>query len=95
MRALPLLVLFLLPACAATTDELFTKANISGDFSAVNARLEAEAVNETGTPPANCRSGSVLVCETSHVETCSCEPITQFHDLQREVFIQRGKKYGH
>jgi hypothetical protein len=93
MRALPLLVLVLLPACATTTDELFTEANISGDFTAVNARLEAE--NEEMIRPANCRAGSVLVCEPSRVETCSCVPTVRFHDLQREVFIQRGKKYGH
>jgi len=58
MRALQLLVLFLLPACAATTDELFMEANISGDFTAVNARLEAEAENEIGTPPGNCVSSA-------------------------------------
>ena len=95
MRALLLLVLFMLPACAATTDELFTEANISGDFSAVNARLEAEAEDQEEMRPAKCRGPSVLVCETSHVETCSCVPTVQFHNQQRDAFVQRGKKYGH
>ena len=88
MRALHLLVLLLLPACAATTDELFTKANISGDFTAVNARLEAD----DEPPSANCRDGSVLVCETSHVETCSCVSNDRFHDRYKELRIQRGNK---
>ena len=93
MRALPFFVLFLLPACATTTDELFTKANFSGDFTAVNARLEAE--NEIETGPANCRDGWVLVCETAHRETCSCVPIHRFHDRYRESLTRRGinKRY--
>ena len=88
MRTLHLLVLFLLPACTSTMDDLFMKANDSGDFSAVNARLEAE----DEPPPANCRDGSVLVCETSHVETCSCVPTHRFHDRYTEARIQRGNK---
>jgi len=90
MRALPFFVLFLLPACATTTDELFTKANFSGDFAAVNARLEAETDIETG--PANCHDGSVLVCETAHVETCACVPNYRFHDQYRQSLSQRGNK---
>jgi hypothetical protein len=89
MRTLPLLVLFLLPACAPTTDELFIKANISGDWTAVNARLEAEDEPQ----PANCRSGSVPVCETSHVETCTCVQSAQFFDRFRESHTQR--RYNH
>jgi len=90
MRALPFFVLFLLPACATTTDELFTKANISGDFTAVNARLEAENEIETGQP--NCRGGMVLVCETAHAETCSCVPNHRFHDRYGESLTRRGIK---
>ena len=93
MRVLPFLVLFLLPACATTTDELFTKANFSGDFTAVNARLEAENEIETGQP--NCRDGMVLVCETSYTETCSCVPNHRFHDRYRDSLSRRGNKNRH
>jgi len=86
MRTLPLLVLFLLPACAPTTDELFIKANISGDWTAVNARLETEDEPQ----PANCRDGFIPVCEVSNIETCTCVPNYRFHDRQRELRIQRG-----
>jgi len=85
MRALPLFVLFLLSACAPTTDELFIKANISGDWTAVNARLEAEDTPQR----AKCRDGSVLVCEVSRVETCTCVLNDQFHDRHREMMRQR------
>ena len=90
MRALPFFVLFLLPACATTTDELFTKANLSGDFTAVNARLEAENEIETGL--ASCREGMVLMCETSYAEICSCVPNHRFHDRYRESLSRRGIK---
>ena len=88
MRTLPLLVLFLLSACAPTTDELFIKANISGDWTAVNARLEAEDEPQS----VNCHDGSVLVCKTSRVEACTCELKVQFHDRQRDLQIRRGSR---
>jgi hypothetical protein len=88
MRTLPLLVLFLLPACAPTTNELFMKANSSGDWTAVNARLEADDESS----PTNCRDGSVLVCKNSRVETCTCELKVQFYDRQRDLRIRRGNR---
>jgi hypothetical protein len=87
MRALPLLVLFLLSACAPTLDELFIKANISGDWTAVNTRLEAEG------PPASCRDGSVLLCRSSHVESCTCAPELHYDDRHRERFTHRSNNH--
>ena len=71
MRMLMLiLVIFSVSACVSTMDELFTEANQSGDWSAVNRRLDKEAAREQQPV---CRSDKLLFCETFFGETsCAC-----------------------
>ena len=77
MRMLMLiLVMFSVSACVSTMDELFAEANQSGDWSAVNRRLDKEAAREQQRV---CRPDQILFCETSFGET-SCTCISR-HDL--------------
>lgn len=90
MRALLLAVLYSLSACAPTTNDLFMKANSSGDWTAVNARLEVEEEMRAG--PLECRSHFVLSCNSS---TCGCVPRADFDDRQRELAIRRSNNHRH
>jgi len=88
MRTLLLAVLFSLSACAPTTDDLFMNANSSGDWTAVNARLELE--EEARAKPLECRSNFVLWCNAS---SCSCVPGADANDRQRELALRRGNNH--
>ncbi len=91
MRALPIAVFFLLSACAPTLDDLIVEANSSGDFTAVNARLEIDDKAQAG--PTECGSHFILLCESSsHGEACGCAPSADFHDKQRELAVRRRNK---
>jgi hypothetical protein len=90
MRALLLAVLYLLSACAPTMDDLFMKANNSGDWTAVNARLQVE--EEMRAKPLECRSNFILWCDSS---SCSCVPKADFSDRQRELAVRPRNNHHH
>jgi len=90
MRTLLLAVLYLLSACAPTMDDLFMMANSSGDWTAVNARLEVE--EEMRAEPLECRSNFILWCNSS---SCSCMPGADITDRQRELALRRGNNHRH
>lgn len=94
MRALPIAVLFSLAACAPTTEELITEANISGDWTAVNARIAIE--EEMYAEPLECGSHFILFCETSAIgESCGCVVEDDFNDWQRDLALRRGNNRRH
>ncbi len=88
MRTLLLAVLCLLGACAPTTNDLFMRANSSGNWTAVNARLEVE--EKMRTEPLVCRSNFILWCNSS---SCRCTPKADFEDRQREISFRRGNNH--
>jgi hypothetical protein len=93
MRALPLLflpfLLFLLSACSPTMDEIFIRANNTGDWTVVNERFDAE--EQRG--PARCRDGLILICGTSQASTCICESTARFYERYRESPGRRGDNH--
>jgi hypothetical protein len=92
MRALLLTASIFLSACAPTTNELILEANISGNWTAVNARMDAEDENESG--PMECRDSFILAC-ASGGESCTCVLTARFEEQRRDMAIQRGMNRNH
>jgi hypothetical protein len=68
MRALIIIVGLLTTGCASSSNDLIKEARESGDWTAVNLRLDAEAKEESSA--SSCRSGFVQMC----FERCECVP---------------------
>jgi hypothetical protein len=92
MRTLQLAVLILLPACAPTIDDLRMEANISGDWTAVNAKLDAEEEARFGQ--SECGHRFMAFCDT-HKQACKCVLRDEFEHEQRELALQRALQRGH
>jgi len=86
MRTLLLAVLIFLSACAPTMDDLKMEVNISGDWTAVNARLDAE--EEIRFEQTECGRRFVAICD-SRSEACSCVLKDEFEHQQRELAFRR------
>lgn len=86
MRTLLLAVLIFLSACAATMDDLKMEANISGDWTAVNARLNAE--EEIQFAQTECGRRFIAICG-SRSEACKCVLRDEFEHQQQELALRR------
>ncbi len=72
MKALSILLLFLLFGCAPTTQDLIEQAHFTGDWSLVNKRIDAEERRIAERAP-SCPRGTIQWCEKSFGdERCSC-----------------------
>jgi hypothetical protein len=94
MRMLMLVfVMFFASACASTMNELLAEAHRSGDWSAVNRRLDIqEAAHEQQQI---CRSRHTLYCKIILDETsCACVSNATFRNWTREIARrQRGNRH--
>lgn len=66
MRSLIIAIFLLTTGCASSTNDLIKEARESGDWTAVNHRLELEEKRENANP--SCGDGLVLMCTS----TCEC-----------------------
>ncbi len=91
MRFLLVLLLLTASACASTSsmDELIANANSTGNWTAVNQRLDAE--EESLAITQSCRDGDVLWCDLVLSEK-NCHCVRMDHVLQpsRENEHRRG-----
>ena len=72
MKALSILLLFLLFGCAPSTHDLIEQAHLTGDWSLVNKRIEAEERRKVERGP-SCPKGTTRWCEISFGdERCGC-----------------------
>ncbi len=72
MKALSILLLFLLFGCAPSTQDLIEQAHFTGDWSLVNKRIEAEERRKAERAP-SCPKGTIPWCEIRRRdERCSC-----------------------
>ncbi len=71
-RTLSILAMFLLSGCASSTNDLIKEAQLTGDWSLVNSRMEALERREAQDQP-SCPIGTKLWCFSSlDREECSC-----------------------
>ena len=68
MRTLIIMIALLATGCAASTNDLIKDARASGQWAAVNNRLDAEVERER--VDASCRSGFIIMCS----DRCECVP---------------------
>lgn len=66
MRSLIIAIFLLTTGCASSTNDLIKEAHVSGDWTAVNHRLEVEETREHSKP--SCGDGLILMCTTR----CEC-----------------------
>ena len=92
MRTLLLAALFILSACAPTMNDLKMEATDSGDWTAVNARLDAE--EEIRFEQTECGSRFIPMCG-SRSEACKCVLKDEFAHQQREAALQRVLQRRH
>ena len=88
-----ILVIFFVSACASNMNELIAEARQSGDWTAVNKRLDRqEAAREEQQI---CGSRHTLYCETNLDETsCACVWNTALWDRTEEIARrQRGNRH--
>ncbi len=72
MKALSILSLFLLFACAPSTQDLIEQAHFTGDWSLVNKRIEVQERRKAERGP-SCPKGTIPWCKKSFGdERCSC-----------------------
>ena len=72
MKAIGILSLFLLLGCAPSTQDLIEQAHLTGDWSFVNKRIEAEERRKAERGP-SCPRGTIGWCEISFGDKrCSC-----------------------
>ena len=85
------LVLITLSGCASTMDELVAEAVETGDWTAVNARQDAQAAGRQ----LSCGARQILHCETILNRTsCGCVANTTFWDQPATMtHRQRGDRY--
>ena len=69
MKALSITLLFLLFGCAPSTQNLIEQAHVTGDWSLVNERIEAERLRAERLQ--SCRLGTTELCNSGY-EGCSC-----------------------
>ena len=67
MRGFLIVVVLFLPACASSTKDLIEKADKTGDWTAVNRRLDSETKRQLFLDKP-CGDGQVLMCTSS----CKC-----------------------
>jgi hypothetical protein len=83
MRLLSLaFTLLSISACVSTTEDLFAEANRTGNWTAVNERLEQQQPVEQSRQA--CRTGWVLFCEVGNQE-CTCVSVDRFDDPDRHA----------
>jgi hypothetical protein len=75
-------------ACVSTTEDLFAEANQTGNWTAVNERLEQEQPTERSQQ--SCRTGWVLFCEVGN-QDCICVTADRFDDPDRHMSRQMRK----
>jgi len=72
VKALSILMLFLLFGCAPSTQDLIEQAHFTGDWSLVNKKIEAEERRKTASAP-SCPRGTIAWCKKSFGdERCNC-----------------------
>ncbi len=72
VKALSIISLFLFLGCALSTPDLIEQAHLTGDWSFVNKRIEAEERRKAERAP-SCPRGTIQWCEKSFGdERCSC-----------------------
>ncbi len=69
VKALSIIFLFLLLGCAPSTQNLIDQAHVTGDWSLVNERIEAE--RRRAERLQSCRFGTTEWCDSGD-EGCSC-----------------------
>jgi hypothetical protein len=67
-----LLAMFLLTGCAASTDDLLKEAQLTGDWSLVNSRMEALERREAQDQPSCPRDKKLWCFSRLDHEECSC-----------------------
>jgi hypothetical protein len=83
------IALILFPGCASTTEQLFSEANLSGNWAAYNHRLQEE--EESAMARQDCRTGEVLFCKFSgDDDLCTCMPTIR---LQEQIRWSRGQNH--
>ena len=84
MKVLSIVSLFfLLLGCAASTPDLIEQAHLTGDWSLVNARMEAIERREAREPMA-CQRGTTPICNNRFGDDrCSCIRNAEVRQLLR------------
>ena len=89
MRFLLLIVMLTTSACVSSMDELIVEANRTGNWTAVNRRLDVE--DEALAVSKSCSNGSVLWCDSTFIETaCNCVRTDVVRHQLRENEHRRG-----
>ena len=85
VKALSILLMFLLCGCAASRADLFEQAQRTGDWSLVNKRDEAIDRREARRRP-SCRTGTIKFCTgRPGNESCSCVSTSKIQDMLRSL----------
>ncbi len=89
MKALSIILLFLLFGCATSTQDLIDQAHATGDWSVVNKRLEAIERLEAKRSPQSCPVGTTEWCQSNYgsfrSEDCSCVKDSEIRDMARRM----------
>ena len=82
MKALSIILLFLVSGCAMSTQELIEQARISGDWSVVNKRFEVVERLEAKRRHQSCprRTKRWCISRLGH-EECSCVSDSESRDM--------------
>ncbi len=85
MKALSIILLFLLFGCAPSTQDLIEQAHVTGDWSLVNVRIDAE---RRRAELLSCPLGTTEWC-ASRDERCSCISNPDLHTAMDRMRIMR------
>ena len=89
MKALSIILLFLLFGCATSTQDLIEQARATGGWSVVNKRLEAIERLEAKRSSQSCPVGTVEWCQSNYgsflSEDCSCVKDSEIRDMVRRM----------
>ncbi len=84
VKALSIILLFLLFGCATSTADLIEQAQLTGDWSLVDKREEARDRREALSQ--SCRIGTTKYCESrSYGKSCSCVSTSKIQDMMRSM----------
>jgi hypothetical protein len=80
-----ILAMILLSGCASSTNDLIREAQLTGDWTLVNSRMEAIERRDAQDQP-SCPAGTKLWC-SSHLdrEECSCVGDSKGRDLFESI----------
>jgi len=85
VKALSILTLFLLLGCAPSTPDLIEQAHLTGDWSLVNKRIEAEERRKAERAP-SCPKGTIGWCEIRlGDERCGCVRNAEVRQILRSL----------